>query len=259
MKTKMRSLIIFGLCLNIFITSTAAAELSPRALQLYNIGDYRGVVSIASAHNDADNYALAARALVTEASIYRPSKASDKTLNEAQALVNKALKIDKTHKEALLIDAIITLIKARKAGKIKGFAAGLPQLGKLKLDNILSLYPNYGEAWALRAAWHMEAVSSGGNSAALLGASAESGINEYKKAMLLDNDNVMIKFAFATSLILLNRNLYENSYSKLLDICANAKPASKSEQVFVARAKELKASVAKGDIDGVYEKVKSWL
>ena len=259
MTSKMRSLIISGLCLNIFITSAATAELNPRALQLFNNGDYRGVVSIANSRNDADNYALAARALVTEASIYRPSQASDKTLNEAQSLVNKALKINKTHKEALLIDAIITLIKARKAGKIKGFAAGLPQLGKLKLDNIISLYPNYGEAWALRAAWHMEAVSTGGNSAAILGASADSGINEYKKAMLLDNDNVMIKFAFASSLIMLDRNSYENAYSKLLTICATAKPSSKSEQIFVARAKELKASVDKGDIDGAYNKVKSWL
>lgn len=255
----MRALLISGLCLNAFIISAAQAELSPRAIQLYNKGDYRGVVTLANTQNDADNYAFAARALVTEASINRPSQASSKTLNEAQTLVNKALKINKTHKEALLIDAIITLIKARKAGKIQGFAAGLPQLGKLKLDNLINLYPNYGEAWALRAAWHMEAVSTGGNSSALLGASAESGINEYKKAIALDGDNVMIKYAFATSLIMLDRNLYAASYTKLLGVCAVAKPTSKSDHIFISRAKELKAYIDKGASDEAYKKVKSWL
>jgi hypothetical protein len=259
MKTRLRALLTFGLCLNIFIISTAQAELNPRAVQFYNKGDYRAVVAIANTQNDADNYAFAARALITETSINRPSLANDKTLNEAQSLVNKALKINKTHKEALLIDAIITLIRARKAGKIKGFATGLPQLGKLKLDNLISLYPNYGEAWALRAAWHIEAVSTGGNSSVILGASAEGGINEYRKAITLDSDNVMIKYAFATSLILLDRNLYATAYSKLLGICASAKPTSKSDQIFIARARELKAFIDKGANDEAYKKVKSWL
>jgi hypothetical protein len=180
------------------ITTATAADNTP--LALYESGDYAAAADAASKQGSAAGYALAARAVVAEASL-RDAPCME-CFKRAEALARQAIAADANYLEGQLQLVVALGYQARLMGPLRARFQRLPEQAQNAIETALHLAPD--DQWALSAAggFNIEVVRMGGRLFGNLfyGASFDDGVAYFKRAIGKDPNNPVIKLQYALSL-----------------------------------------------------------
>lgn len=153
---------------------------------------------------NADAFALAARATLVVAAYQTPDKAG------AQALISKALddaaaalRLDPGHVEGGLQRAIATGYQAKLD---RSFRMG--KATKALMLEMLDAHPENSFAWAMVGGWHSGTIYSAGSflGSATLGASKSAAWTHFERAMQLDPQSPSFPVYFAFELLRLEKS-----------------------------------------------------
>lgn len=219
------SVLLAALC----ACGVAHADPSPEAASAYAKGAFLSAAEIGERKGDADDLALAARALLAEALI---GDAPDADLvGQAIDCADRALKEDAGSVEARLQLAVALGMKGRRAGLGEALAHGYAQKGRRLISEALARDPNEPWAYALLGGWNLEVVRRGGPAgAALFGAGLSSGRKAFEKALELAPDDGAIAYQYALALLELDGVKYRNDADALLARLERWKPSDAFEE-----------------------------
>jgi|SRR5262245_41473658 len=190
------------LCVWLSLVLAAAPVLAAdnRAVMLFQNGDYLAAADAAAMEGDAAGYALAARAVLAEASL-RESPCVE-CLKRAESYARQAIAADGNNLEGQLQLALALGYQARLVGPLRARFQRFPEQARTAIDTALRLAPDDPWALSLAGAFNIEVVRSGGR---LLGnffysASFDDGVTYFQRAIGQDPDNPVIKLQYALSL-----------------------------------------------------------
>lgn len=231
-----------------FLISAAApvhAAVNADAFGAYGRGEYDAAVMIAIEAGDAEDLALAARAMNAVAYFDDGRKSARRTATDALTIAEKAIALDPGLPEAHLQAAISLALKGARMSPVKAFFSGLAAKARRKIDDALAL--DADNAWALStsAAWRIEVARRGGGS--LYGADPVEGHAEFMKARALAPDNLTIAYECALRLAADGRPEWRDEALAALDAAIAGTPTTKFEADIQERAREFKAAIAAGD------------
>src|SRR6185503_13175423 len=190
--------VLLQLLLAFYVESALAAD--NRALAMFEKGDYSACADAASKQNDAAGFALAARAVLAEASL-RAGPCVD-CLRRAEGFARQAIAADPNNLEGHLQLAVAIGYQARLIGPLRARFQRFPEQAKNAIDTALRLAPD--DPWALSAAggFNIEVVHSGGRFLGNLfyDASFDNGVAYFQRAIGKAPDNAVIKLQYALAL-----------------------------------------------------------
>ncbi len=220
------------------------AAVNADALGAYDRGDYDAAVKIATEAGDAEDLALAARAMNAVAYFDDGRKSARRTAGDALDIAEQAIALDSDLPEAHLQAAISLALRGARLSPVKAFFGALAGKARRKIDDALAL--DADNAWALStsAAWRIEVARRGGGS--LYGADPVVGHEEFMKARALAPDNLTIAYECALRLAADGRPEWRGDALAALDAAIAGAPTTKFEADIQARAREFKAAIAAG-------------
>jgi tetratricopeptide (TPR) repeat protein len=208
---------------------------------LFAKGDYLAAAKAGAAEGTATSLALAARAILADATL-RDAPCLE-CLQNAEALARRAIAADPNNMEAHIHLAVALGYQARIIGPIRARFQGFAEQAKQEIETALRLAPN--SHWALSAAggFNIEVVRSGGRllGSLLYGASFEDGVAYFHKAVAADPENPLIKLQYALSLTGYSFDALRAEIAAVLESCSRAKPENSYEQAMKERAARLLA------------------
>lgn len=213
-----------------------ASDVAPAAIIAFDQGDWPTAAQLAARAGGAMNLSFAARAIATQISINRPSRAPNARMALLQNYSNRALAINPNNLDAKLMSALYDLFRASQVGPVLAITQRYPQSGKAKIDEILRVSPNNDEALALLGSWHFEVVRVSFGSASVIGASINIGQNAFENSIRINPHNLAQKFLYANSLILLDAAASKTRINQLLQSIASARPNNALDRVVKQRA-----------------------
>jgi hypothetical protein len=224
--------------------ASAQAAVNAEAFSAYGRGEYDAAVTLATDAGDAEDLALAARAMNAVAYFDDGRKSSRRTADGAFDFAEKAIALDPDLPEAHLQAAISLALKGARMSPVKAFFSGLAGKARRKIDDALAL--DADNAWALStsAAWRIEVARRGGGS--LYGADPVEGHREFMRARALAPGNLTIAYECALRLAADGRPEWRSDALSALDAALAATPATKFEADIQTRAREFKAAIAAG-------------
>lgn|SRR5215471_507546 len=189
--------------LALFILATIAVPLRAAeygALAQYQQGEYAAAADAATHEGGAAGFALAARAVLAEASLHEDPCLD--CLKRAEDLARRSIGADPLNVEGNLQLAVALGYEARIIGAFRARLQRFPEQAKAAIDTALKVAPE--DAWTLASAggFNIEVVRSGGRffGNLLYDANFDDGVAYYKRAIAKDPDNAVIKLQYALSL-----------------------------------------------------------
>lgn len=220
-----------------------ASDVLPAAIIAFNQGDWQTAAQLASRAGGAMNLSFAARAIATQISISRPSRAPSIRMALLRDYADRALALNPNNLDAILMSALYDLFRASQVGPMLAITQRYPQSGKAKIDEILRASPNNDEALALLGSWHFEVVRVSLGSASVIGASISIGQNAFESSIRINPNNLAQKFLYANSLILLDAAASKTRINQLLQSIASARPNNALDRVVKQRATPISAAM----------------
>ena len=241
----MRTLAAATFALALFGANVAAAQTTP--LELYQAGKYDAAIKVGLSADNADGFAVAARAELAE-EMMRDAPCLD-CLKRAEGDARKAIAADPKQAEARVYLAATLGYQSRIIGVIAAKFKGYAEEAKSNLDAAFANHPN--DPWTLAAlgGWNIAVVNGGGETMAnwLYGASVEKGLTYFGKALAADPQNIVIHFQYALSLSAYDRKAYAKQIEAALQYSANRKPRTAYEVFMQGWARTLLDTFKHGD------------
>lgn len=244
----------FGLCFSILLAlviivplmaSTAwALAADNEALQLYEAGAYDDVLAKADQAQDADTYALAARALNAVAYFDPDRKAARGAAKMAKEYADRALDLNNQHVEAHLQAAIAIALRGAVSAPASAFFKNLPARARDHVDEALRLDPDNPWALSTLSAWNLEVHRRGGG--ALYGAKPDRGYEQFLAARRLAPDNVAVAYEGALRVLASRKPLWRDAALMALADATAKTPESMFEMRIQMRARALQVAIEAG-------------
>lgn len=236
-----------ALALILALAATQAAAATP--FDLYEQGKYSAAIAAGIAQNSADGLAIAARSeLAAEA--MRPARCLE-CIRRAEKFARNAIAIDPKNSDAHVFLAVALGREGRLLGTFTVLRENYPMLAKKELDAAVAADPNSAFAWAALGGWNVEIVRKGGARLAdlMYGASLENGIAAFDRAFALQPGNIGLRYQLALTLSASDTGAYRAKIEEELSRVETGKPNGAYEVFVQARAKELRDTLKKGDMD----------
>lgn len=198
--------------------SGAAAQIPDRALRAFDEGQFLTAAKIAEATGDADGLAFAARALIADA-VTRDHVFCLQCLLQAEATAKQAIKRDPHFAEGYIQFAIAMGFRGRLMSVSDALSEGLPEKGRDAILKALELDPSNNWARAALGGWHLEVVHRAGRVVAsvVYAASEEEGVKNFRKALAVEPDSLLLHFHFALSTLAVDVEKYRAEAGRVLD------------------------------------------
>jgi tetratricopeptide (TPR) repeat protein len=191
---------------------------------LFEKGEYLAAAKAAAAAGGATNLAFAARATLADASL-RETPCME-CLQNAEALARRTITADPNNMEGHIHLAVALGYQARIIGPFRARFQRFPEQAKEEIETALRLAPD--SHWALSAAggFNIEVVRSGGRFLGnlLYGASFETGVSYFQRAIAADPENPLIKLQYALALTSYAFDSRRAEIAAVLDSSARGKP-----------------------------------
>jgi hypothetical protein len=219
-------------------TSALTVERGNAPADLYRAGNYEAAVAAGEAEGNGASLAVAARAVLSDASL-RDGPCMT-CLRRAEALARRSIALDAEHPEPYVYLATALGYEARIVGSLRARFARYPEQAKEAIDRALAIAPN--DSWSLAAAgtWHIEVVRNGGSllARALFGARFEAGEDYLRRAVAAEPENLVIRFQRA---LLMSGNLEVNRETVTADLAVSTmtEPRTAYERALKTRAARL--------------------
>lgn len=224
----------------------APAEAAPdeHAFRLYAAGDYEAAAEKAASAGDAENLALAARALNAKAHLDGDDGEAKRAAKRAFDFAERALEADPDLTEGHLQAAISLAQRGARMAGWKAFFLGLASRAREHLDAALALEPD--NTWALSSsgAWHLEVARRAGQGA--YGADPESGYREFMAARAQAPMNLPIAYECALRLLAQDRAAWRADGIAALDAALELAPQNAFERSLQKKAQAFHAAIEKG-------------
>lgn len=231
----MRRFSIAIVCLWLSATSAAAQT----AREAYDNGAFVEAAALAEADGEADDLALAARALLAEVVTGDPAQ-MDTLLARAEANARRALADDVGNTEARLQLAVAIGMKGRRSTVAEAMRRGYAAEGRALVRAAIRDAPREAWAHALLGGWNLEVVRRGGPmGAAYFGASVDAGRAAFERARGLAPDDPLIAYQYAVALLELDAARYADEARSLLEAARTCRASDAFERRVQARAKSV--------------------
>jgi hypothetical protein len=223
-----------------------AANAAP--FDLYLQGKYDAAIAAGLAQRNAPGYALAARAELA-ADTMRATPCLE-CIRRAEDDARKAIAADPKSADGHVFLAAALGREGRLIGVLAVISQGYATQAKNHLDAALAADPSDAFAWAALAAWNIEIVHKAGARIARIGygATKAEGYADFDKAFALAPDNIALRYQYALTLSAFNTPYFRKKIEDAFARVQNGTPHGAYELFIQARAKELRASLERGDM-----------
>ncbi len=226
---------------------------------LYAAGAFDRAEALAAAREDADGYALAAKAAAAAFLLNPSGRSATEAARRVRGYAEAALAREPHHVEARLHMAVALWLEGRDAGALESYLRNLPGQGRDVLRAALTDAPEDAWAHALMGAWHLEVLRrGGGRGARLYGAGLHEGVDHFYHAMRLEPDNAAIAFQCAVSFLALDPERYAEHAGAALEVAQSAEADDAFEAEMIRRSRELLALMARDEDERVRRQVARW-
>jgi tetratricopeptide (TPR) repeat protein len=225
-------------------------------LSLYLTGQFSQAEAAGVAQNDADGFAVAARAALAD-DMMRDQPCLE-CLKRAQDFARRAIVADPKAPEGHIYLAAAMGYEGRIIGNLAAQSKGYAETAKRELDAAFASDPNNPWTLAGLGSWHIEIVRGAGPALArwLFGAKFESGQDYYAKALAVAPDNLVIRYQYALALAAYDLPIYQKDVEAGLTRALTCAPSSTYETFAKNRARELLETLKRGDAAGVQRLVR---
>ncbi len=158
---------------------------------------------LAEKQESAASLAFAARALLMHAGYIARGDQAVAELRQGEALARRAVAKDPDMVEGLLELVIALGYHSRQEGYLQAHSDGYGKEARRLIEKAMALAPDMGWARAAYGGWNAEIVARGGAFLGKLvyGATRQTAIQSFEKAIALDPDNATIRVEYAKALI----------------------------------------------------------
>lgn len=236
--------ITLALAALMFSAVSALAAPDETALSLFNGGDYIGAAARAQSIGDAENLALAARALNAMAYLDEDDKRARKTVKRSAKLADEASEMDPALVEAYLQGAIAMAQRGSRMSAFKAFFMGLGPGARERLDKALALEPENPWALSTSAGWHLGVAARAGDGR--FGADAATGHAQFIAARRGDPENISIAYEMALRLIAYGAPQWRADALAALDAARLSAAATAFDAALQARAEAFFRAIEAG-------------
>lgn len=219
------------------------------AQALYDSGDYDAAADIGEALKTPKGYTLATKALLGKTNLLPRKQRSLDDIARATAMAEAAIKLDPDNIDAHLQYATSLGIRGRLISKLRAKLERLPERAEEHLVIALKLQPDHPWANAFYAAWHMEVARNGGATLAraIYGASLETGIEIFDRALTLQPMNPVLPYEYAQFLLASDYFTYKDKAAGLLEMSQALHAKNHQERAIHARVAALQAGLEADD------------
>lgn len=198
-------------------SAIALAQIPGDAQRAFEEGHFIAAAQSAEAAGDADALAFAARARIADA-VTQGYTFCLHCLVEAEATARKAIHRDPLMAEGYVQFAIAMGFRARLITLEDAQAEDLPEKGRDAIKKALELDPLNNWARAALGGWHLEVVHRAGRilGSIVYGASEEEGLNNFRHALSVEPDNLLLHFQFALSTLAIGVESHRAEAAKAL-------------------------------------------
>ncbi len=180
----------------------------------------------------AENYAFAARAVLSAVMVEPLSPRAAGLIEEAETLAGQAVRIDGSVVEGHLQRAIALGLQARAVNPVEAASGGYAEEARAHIDAALKLAPEEPYALAVDGAWHLEVVTGAGSFAAavIYGADADDGVARYEAARAMPGASLMIDVQYAAAALVLDHKRHAKAARKALEAARTKTPVDAVER-----------------------------
>jgi hypothetical protein len=224
--------------------------------QLYASGQYEAAMRAGMAQNNAEGFAIAARAALADAAMH--SAPCLACLKRAEDYARHAVAADPGKADGPVWLASALGLEGRITGLIRARLDNSPAQAKAALDMALKDDPHNAYALAAMGGWNIEIVRGGGAFLAqhLYGARVDTGLDFFERAVKAAPGNVAVRYQIALVLGGFEPELYRGRIMAELQAAIHNSPQTEYEKFVQARAAELLGLLEKNDRKAFDAKVK---
>jgi hypothetical protein len=237
--------LLIALCVVAGAVAPAAAAGLDEAETRYEQGDMAGAAALARSLASAKGFALAARAMLVEATYLSPDVDKQALVEQAAADAGAALARNPNYVDAHLQLAIALGQLADLENPLSAHVNGYARQGKALIDRALALDPDNEWAHALLGMWHLRIVQRAGDAlaASLYGASRETGIELCAQAMAAPHEAFALKYGCARTLFELDPDQFAGTAEQTLAAVKQADAYDAADRLVQAAAGRLLAEL----------------
>ncbi len=228
----------------IFSAMSALAAPDETALSLFDEGEFSAAADRAESIGDAENLALAARALNAQAYLDDDDKRAKKIVKRSAKLADRATEMDPTLVEAYLQAAIAMAQRGSRMSAFRAFFLGLGPGARERLDRALALEPDNPWALSTSAGWHLGVAARAGDGS--FGADAQTGYEQFLAARARDPDNISICYEMALRVLSYGAPAWRADALAALSEARAAAPQNAFDIALQVRAEKFTAAIAAG-------------
>jgi hypothetical protein len=215
---------------------------------LYEQGKYDDAIAAGIAQRDSAGYAIAARAELA-AEVMRAARCLE-CIERAEDDARQAIAADPANPDGHVFLAVALGRKGRLVSAFTVITQGYATQARKELDAAIAVAPDNAFAWAALGGWNIEIVHKGGAKMAQMvyGATREQGFAAFDKAFALAPGNVGLRYQYALTLSSYNPNAFREKIQDALTRARTGKANGVYELFVQGRAKELQATLNRGDM-----------
>ncbi|MGV8995527.1 MAG: hypothetical protein ACOH12_01100 [Parvibaculaceae bacterium] len=207
-------------------------------------GDFLAAARLAREEDNADAYALAARAELAQGDFLAAPQNRRALFADAEADARRAVALAPDQADGHLYLALALGFIGRIDGNIAAHFGGLAHDARSHIDRALKIDPDNAWANALDGGWNLEIVRGGGLlGETLYGASFDKGIAAYRRALQIEPQNTAIAYQFALQLLGANATAYRDEAYRVLVQSLKPKEETAVERLARRRARRLKLAL----------------
>lgn len=243
-------------------TSEAASVASLAALNLaqtcYIEGDFLEAADKARPLG-ADGLALAARALMAEATLAAAPAQRRALVVQAEKAARAAIDAKNDHAQAHGLAALALGYRSRELPAMEVYDRGWVGESKDMIDRALKIAPENAYLHAVAGGWHLDVMNRAGRAfgGLLFGADEVEGVVHFNTALELDPYNPVIAYQYALSVLALSPNTYRSRAEGLLERALETPPRDAFEAGMQRQAQRLKAALEAGDRSALKKAVRN--
>ncbi|MES1989325.1 MAG: hypothetical protein V4441_00035 [Pseudomonadota bacterium] len=210
----------------------------------FTSGDFIAAARLARDEDNADAFALAARAELVQGDFIAAPKDRYALFVDAEADARRAVALAPDKADGHLYLALALGFIGRLDGYIAAHFAGLAHDARSHIDRALVLEPDNAWGHALDGGWNLEIVRGGGIiGETIYGASFDKGVAAYRRALELEPGNAAIAYQFALQLLGANAFSYRDEAYRALVHALKPKDENAAEKLARGRAQRLKLAL----------------
>ncbi len=224
----------------LFITLPAPAAISADLSQINDMferGNYNGVMEHGRADGTALGYSLAARAALMKGAFHEKGEEAVVLLHAALSDIEKSLLLDPSALEARLTAAMAIGFEAKRKTAI-----GLGKTARRIMEKLAHDYPNSQIAVGALGGWHAEVSAEGFLARMALGGRMRTARKYFEKGVAIGGDDVAFLLEYCKFLARRGPKHYPATI-KVVDQIQALTPTDALEKIFQTKAANIKAAI----------------